>query len=185
VTRLFLVRHGAPVVDPSQPAHGWPLAADGSGDIVSLRSRLPGEATWASSPEPKALATARLLTDRSVAVVADLREALRPATWYDAARFEALVRRSVLEPDVPADEGWEPTACTRARVVAAVRELLTPGPDHLVLVGHGTAWILLVAALTGSDPDLDAWAAMKMPDLAELDVHGPGPALLRQDWASV
>jgi hypothetical protein len=35
----------------------------------------------------------------------------------------------------------------------------------LVLVGHGTAWTVLVAELTGAEPDLARWRAMAMPDL--------------------
>ncbi len=31
--------------------------------------------------------------------------------------------------------------------------------------GHGTAWTLLKAELTGRPPDLDAWARLRMPDL--------------------
>ena len=46
-----------------------------------------------------------------------------------------------------------------------------PGTD-LVLVGHGTAWTVLVASLTGERPDLDRWAAMAMPDLIEVAAPG-------------
>ena len=38
-------------------------------------------------------------------------------------------------------------------------------PGDLVLVGHGTAWTALVAALTGAPPDLDTWVRLAMPDL--------------------
>ena len=159
-----------------------PLAADAGRHIVGLHSRLPRGATWATSPEPKALGTARLLTDEPVTVVADLREVVRPASWYDATRFEALVRRSVSEPDVGADAGWEPAASAQARVVAAVRGLLSPEIEQLVLVGHGMAWTLLVAALIDGAPDLGAWAAMRMPDVAVLEVHGTGQGRLIQGW---
>lgn len=48
----------------------------------------------------------------------------------------------------------------------AVRRILVAHPgDDVVLVGHGTAWTVLVAALTGRPPDLDAWAALRMPDV--------------------
>jgi hypothetical protein len=33
------------------------------------------------------------------------------------------------------------------------------------LVGHGTAWTLLVAALTGEPPDLARWESLAMPDV--------------------
>ena len=92
---LFLVRHGRPVIDPSVPAARWPLAPDASKEVLPLRDRLPDTATWFSSPEPKALGTARLLTDDDVTV-----------------------------------------------------------------------------ALTGTPPDLDAWAALAMPDVWTLERPG-------------
>jgi broad specificity phosphatase PhoE len=61
---------------------------------------------------------------------------------------------------------WEPLADLEARLVPAVREILARHPaDDVVLVGHGTAWTVLRAALTGEPPDLDAWAALRMPDV--------------------
>ena len=42
-----------------------------------------------------------------------------------------------------------------------------------MLVGHGTAWTLLVAGLTGSEPDLVRWESLGMPDVIEV------PAVLR------
>lgn len=186
MTTLWLIRHGRPRIDPKVPPHAWLLAPDSAG-IVALRDQLPSTATWLSSPEPKALGTARLLTDGSVTVVDDLREAVRPARWFDdASDFESVVRRSVLVPDVPAADGWEPVSATRARVDAAVGELLAAHPDgDVAAVGHGTAWTLLVSSLTQQPPDLDAWAAMRMPDLAVLGVDVAGPALVRRSWGSL
>ena len=34
-----------------------------------------------------------------------------------------------------------------------------------MLVGHGTAWTLLVSELSGTAPDLEAWAMLRMPDV--------------------
>jgi broad specificity phosphatase PhoE len=39
------------------------------------------------------------------------------------------------------------------------------GDDDVVLVGHGTAWTVLVAELTGRPPDLARWESLAMPDL--------------------
>jgi len=39
------------------------------------------------------------------------------------------------------------------------------GPGDVVLVGHGTAWTLLVAELTGEPPDLERWRSLGMPDV--------------------
>lgn len=188
MARLTLVRHGRPAVDRAVPPHRWALAPEASTGLAALRAsgRLPDDAVWFSSPEPKALATATGLTDGPVTTVDDLREAGRPAIWFDdPADFTAAVCRSLDQPDRAAVPGWEPASVTRSRVVSAVRSLLADPmrPEHLVLVGHGTAWTLLVAELTDRSPDLAAWERMAMPDLAVLDLPADGgPATLLRDW---
>ncbi|HJR38355.1 MAG TPA: histidine phosphatase family protein [Nocardioidaceae bacterium] len=168
--RLFLVRHGKPSVQPGLAPDQWQLDPAGHPAIESLREsgRLPAYARWFSSPEPKALDTARLLTDAEITVVADLREHERgPTPWFDdLAEWRALVRRVFAEPDRPAYPGWEPLRATRDRVVPAVRAILAAHPgEDVVLAGHGTAWTALRAELTDSPPDLDAWDALEMPDV--------------------
>jgi broad specificity phosphatase PhoE len=164
---LFLVRHGRPLVDRDRPAHAWELDPAAYDDIWALREsgRLPRGAAWFSSPEPKALATAELLTDGEVGVVDGLREHRRESTeWVED--FEDAVRRAFAVPDAAAVPGWEPLADCRDRVVAAVEPLLAAyGDEDVVLVGHGTAWTVLAAALTGTEPDLERWRAWAMPDL--------------------
>ena len=55
---------------------------------------------------------------------------------------------------------------TSTPVVPAVRRILADHEeDDVVLVGHGTALTLLVSELTGREPDLEAWAALEMPDV--------------------
>jgi broad specificity phosphatase PhoE len=169
---LYLVRHGRPLIDRARPAHEWELDPAYADDVRALRPRLPLHAAWFSSPEPKALATAQLLTDEPVEVVDDLREHERHSTdWIDD--FESVVRRAFERPEVPAYAGWVPLADTRRRVVTAVEGILDQHPGHdVVLVGHGTAWTLLRSALTGEPPDLDWWARLSMPDLASVERVG-------------
>jgi broad specificity phosphatase PhoE len=168
---LYLVRHGRPSVDRSRPAHEWDLDPAAYDDIWALRTsgRLPERARWFSSPEPKALATAELLTDGEVGVVEGLREHLRETTtWIDD--FPEAVRRAFAVPDAVAVPGWEPLAACRDRVVRAVDGVRAAyGDDDVVLVGHGTAWTVLVAELTGTVPDLERWRALRMPDLIVVD----------------
>ncbi|QSR31847.1 hypothetical protein CFI00_15290 [Nocardioides sp. S5] len=84
--------------------------------------------------------------------------------------FPAAVRRAFARPDVPALAGWEPLTACRERVVPAVRRVLdVHGDEDVVLVGHGTAWTLVVAELTGQPPDLDRWESLAMPDLLTVD----------------
>jgi broad specificity phosphatase PhoE len=168
---LFLVRHGRPLVDRSRPAHEWELDPRAYDDVWALREsgRLPERAAWFSSPEPKALATAELLTDSEVGVVDDLRELVRDSiTWIED--FDAVVSRCFEDPDRSAHPGWEPLAACRERVLRAAEGILTAyGDDDVVLVGHGTAWTVLAAALTATEPDLDRWRALQMPDLVVVE----------------
>ena len=168
---LYLVRHGRPLVDRHRPAHEWELDPAAYDDIWALRTsgRLPARAAWFSSPEPKALATAELLTDGEVGVLDGLREHVRESTeWIED--FDDAVRRAFAVPDAVAVPGWEPLAVCRDRVVRAAEGALATYRDaDVVMVGHGTAWTVLAAVLTGSEPDLDRWRALRMPDLTTVE----------------
>jgi len=167
---LFLVRHGRSLVDRDLAAAEWELDPAGFDDVWALREsgRLPRAAVWFCSPEPKAVGTAQLLTEREVGIVDDLGEHERRTTdWLgDDRAFEAVVRRAFAHPDLSAYPGWEPLTACRDRVVPAVRRILdVHAREDVVLVGHGTAWTLVVAELTASAPDLDRWASLAMPDV--------------------
>jgi broad specificity phosphatase PhoE len=166
---LFLVRHGRSLTVPGVPAAEWELDPAGFDDVWALRTsgRLPERAAWFCSPEPKAVQTAQLLTEGDVGVVPDLREHERSGEWLDD--FTGAVRRAFARPDEPAVAGWEPLQACRDRVVLDVN-----AGEDVVLVGHGTAWTLVVAELTGSAPDLVRWESLAMPDV--LTVPDPSDA---------
>jgi broad specificity phosphatase PhoE len=174
--QLFLVRHGLSLPDPATPPETWRLDPRGLADIDALAAsgRLPAAAGWYSSPETKALETARRLTDRTVTVVPELAEHRRGVHWFaDPADFRAAVHMVFDDPDERAVPEWEPLAALRDRMLPVVRRILGDHPDDdVVLAGHGTAWTLLVSELTGAPPDLDAWAALRMPDLWVVDHPG-------------
>lgn len=164
---LFLVRHGRSLPEPSRTPAQWELDPAGFDDVWALREsgRLPRDAAWFCSPEPKAVATAQLLTEGDAGIVEDLREHERGTTDWMPDHGD-VVRRAFAAPHLPAYDGWEPLEACRARVVPAVRRILdVHAGEDVVLVGHGTAWTLVVADLTGAEPDLDRWAAMTMPDV--------------------
>lgn len=168
--RLHLVRHGRPLVTEGEPNASWPLAPEAAEGLAALRTsgRIPADAVWYSSPEPKALGTAEALASGKVTVVEDLREMERPAgPWLGGKEWHANVSRSMLSLDVPALPGWETGRAVTERIVAAVRAL--PVAGDVALAGHGTAFTLLVAALTGAPPDLDGWRRMALPDHLAMD----------------
>lgn len=165
---LHLVRHGRPLVDPDHRAAEWELDPAGFDDIWALREsgRLPTRASWFCSPEPKAQQTAQLLTDGEVGIVEELREHERAAGMLDD--FHERVGAAFDEPDRPAAPGWEPMSGLAARLLPAARRILdVHGDDDVVLIGHGTAWTLLVAELTGQPPDLVRWRSLGTPDVIE------------------
>lgn len=185
---LHLVRHGRPAVEPGLPAATWRLHDDAAPAVQIMRDceAVPAAAHCWSSPEPKALETAELLYPPGVHLDKCLREAERAARWLSADEFADAVRRSFETPDVPALPGWEPLESTRQRVVPAVLRILDLARAEsndldVVLVGHGTAWTLLVSELTGAPPDLESWAAMTMPDHCSVNI-GPGNAVVSSAW---
>ncbi|NYG58124.1 broad specificity phosphatase PhoE [Nocardioides daedukensis] len=164
---VFLVRHGLPLKEPDKTPAEWSLDPAGFDAIWALREsgRLPARAAWFSSPEPKATETAQLLTDGQVGIVDELAEQRRETTDH-ITDFAATVRRAFAAPEEPAHQGWEPLADCRDRVVTAARRIVeVHDGEDVVLIGHGTAWTLVAAALTGEDPDLDRWASLAMPDV--------------------
>ncbi len=156
---------------PGTPAAAWDLDPEGYADVWALRSsgRLPARAAWFTSPEPKAVQTAQLLTDAQVGVLPDLREHERTGEWIED--FAGAVCRAFDEPGTPAVPGWQTLSECRARVVPAVRRVLEVHKDQdVVLVGHGTAWTVVVAELTGRPPDLERWDRLAMPDLLTVEL---------------
>ena len=106
-------------------------------------------------------------------MVDDLREHERGSTGLIPAFVDA-VGEAFGNPYSEIRPEWEPIAQTRSRVVAAARRILEeyPGRD-VVLVGHGTAWTLLAASLTGTKPDLARWQALTMPDVITVEAGKP------------
>lgn len=180
---LHLVRHARPALDRTLPSWEWSLAEGAEAGTERLRASgvLPATAFWVSSTEAKAVETARLLTSAAVSLDGSLREAVRDAAWLSFEEFHSLVLRSFAEPDRSVRAGWEPLSVTQARVLSAAQAAVARAAGRdVVLVGHGTAWTMLVAGLTGEPPDIEAWSAMRMPDHCALE----WPDRLVTPWGS-
>ena len=182
---LHLVRHGRPFIEPARPASGWRLDDPAAPELRQLRGFLDANvpsATWHSSDEPKALATARALTDREIEVDPELREVIRSDWFPDRRDFAAAVAQGFAAPSRAARPGWESLDQTRERVGRAVARIIDRSTTDVVLVGHGSAWTLVVAEITGRSPDLDAWQRLTMPDLCSLDLSSRSVAGAWGTW---
>ncbi|WP_207081975.1 hypothetical protein [Nocardioides sp. S5] len=91
---LHLVRHGRPAMTRGVPAAEWDLDAGAYDDVWALRAsgRLPARAAWFTSPEPKAVQTAQLLTDAQVGVLPQLREHERTGSGSRTSRPRCVAR---------------------------------------------------------------------------------------------
>lgn len=168
---LHLVRHAMPFIDPQVLPADWQLHPERTEEVRALAAsgylpRSP-DTRWCTSPEPKSIATATLLTrclgiEVGVETVDDLREQHRPAGWIE--EFAVRNHRALVSENTPSAPGWETASSTRRRVVAAVRTLLADPAREVVLIGHGTAWLLLVSELTSRPVDLMAWERLGLPD---------------------
>ena len=97
---------------------------------------------------------AQLLTDEPVGIVSELREAFRGNSWFThQPEYQAAVLRGFADPSRPAMAGWEPLRAAQRRVAQAVAAITADSATDVVLVGHGTAWTLLVSELTGQPPE--------------------------------
>lgn len=166
---MHLIRHGRPLAAPGVARSDWQLDPSAADEIVTLRLALalPDETSWYVSPEARAVETAHLLGAATPVVVADFREQIRPDVWVED--FRRVVERGLGNPRSAAAPGWEPAIETQRRVAAAAAGIKSDGAGPVALVGHGTAWTLLVAALTGTEPDVDAWRELRMPDHCRVD----------------
>lgn len=184
MSRLVLVKHSLPAMDPARPAPDWTLAEEGRRRAERLARQLDELAprAIAASPEPKAIATASILAARHqlpVQVVDDLREHDRRQTGYlgDQA-FQDAVIASLRRPDELVF-GEETASAARRRFTTALTGLLaaTPPERTLAVVTHGTVLALYVAAVTGIDAvalwrrlGLPSYVVLSRPDLALLEI---------------
>lgn len=171
---IHLVRHGRPLIQPGQAASTWPLdPSANTGEVDRLRTALEDRAptaAWYSSDEPKAVETARLLRAGPVCVWPALREAHRSDWFATHEEFREAVLKAFSQTSRAAFPGWEPLDETRQRVSEALAQIVDQRGGDVVLVGHGTAWTLLISEITGNEPDLSAWTKLRTPDLCTLDL---------------
>lgn len=170
--RLLLVRHAVPVVDPSAPSENWVLSPDGEAAARELGRSLARSvpARIYHSAETKAVRTA-LLVAEECGVPAEVEEELREVggrAWAGTPdQYRALAGRYLAG---EALDGWEERARAQRRIVGAVRGLVKPGQEPMI-VSHGLVLTLFLAWLLDVDADtlVSNWQAMRFPDLCVVD----------------
>jgi broad specificity phosphatase PhoE len=157
---VILIRHGAPIHDSDRPVTEWTLSAEGESKARDLGDSLvaAGIRQLVSSPEPKAVATARAAaeaTNLDVLIDEGLREIRRP--WVSGSFDQTLFE--YFRGDSPAN--WEPIAEAVERFAAALERHSRRRPVGVVT--HGTVMTAFLAAngLVRAD---SFWSGLTMPD---------------------
>jgi broad specificity phosphatase PhoE len=153
---VWFVRHAAVERRLDVPAAEWELSAEGREAARALAARLAPVPRVLSSPEPKALDTARpLAAESGVELEVDerLREVARATNLPTYDEHRQAVRR-YLAGDVV--DGWEAAADARRRFAAAVE-----GVDAAAVVTHATVLALFLGY------DAERWERIALPDVVE------------------
>jgi len=158
VGRFYYVSHPEVAVDAEVPVPEWGLSDVGRSRALSMLQQpwLGEVSSIGSSPETKALETARILGDHlgiEVDELPDSREIDRSSTGFVSHdRHEELADRLFSEPAVSAD-GWERAIDAQQRIIGVFAPFLEVGSPTRVVVGHGGVGTLLLCHLLGIDID--------------------------------
>ena len=168
MSRLILVRHALPVIDPARPSADWPLSDEGRETAAHLAGRLRPLSPVAliSGDEAKMTGTAEAigaalgLTNTPVAGLSE--HARRSTTFGDRAAFEASILALFSRPSerVYGDESADQTYARFSRAIDAALDATSGGA--LVAVSGGTAISIFMARTLGVDP-FPFWKALRLP----------------------
>lgn len=169
MSRVFLVRHAMPKLDPALGPAEWRLSAEGGMAARELRGRLPGHARRVASAERKAQETLELALAGTFEVDSRLNEVRRPV---EPVGLEVRsVRRAWVAGRI--DErhnGWETPTAAAARFDAGVRDHAS---GDVVVASHGmvlTTWLVSVGTLAAGEPAALFWEALGFPDIVEVEL---------------
>lgn len=181
MSRLILIKHSLPEIDPHKPAAQWPLSAAGRERSVALAAHVRPYAPTRvfSSHEPKAIETAQILAERlglSFQLVDDLHEHdRRNVRWAERDQFEVAVKQFFDEPNKLV-MGHETADEAHTRFAKAVNRLVERHPtEDLAIVAHGTVITLFVARLINTEP-FPFWQRLGLPSIVIME--WPGPKLI-------
>jgi broad specificity phosphatase PhoE len=170
ITRLILVRHAMPTVEPGVPAERWELGQHGRAASRALGVAAAESGYFVASDEPKALQTLQeMAAGQEVVPEVGFREVRRPYYWSDDHR--TLARTYV---DGACHDGWELHGEVVARFEAAISRhtrIAAARKQTLIVGTHGmapTVWLMSRLELQPSPGAF--WASLQFPDLIDVDL---------------
>jgi broad specificity phosphatase PhoE len=175
---LLLVKHAAPRIEPSAPAHTWPLAEAGRASCGALADAVErfSPAFVVASREAKAAETGLLVARRlrlPFTTRPSLHEHDRRGFPFLSDRNEFLSRmREAFARPAECLVGNESLDDAHARFATGLDDILAERAEgNPLVVTHGTVLALYAARATGVDP-YSLWLALRYPCLVALAVPG-------------
>ncbi len=173
--KLVLVRHSLPRMDRSAKRSLWHLSDEGRRRCDALADALKGvePRLIASSTEPKAVQTAKIVAERLETPHREfegLHEHDRSnVEFLPAEDFDPAIASFFSSPDELV-LGRETASQAQERFTGAVQAVLAEAPDgNVVIVSHGTVMALFVAKWAGMQA-VTLWRRLGLPSLVELSL---------------
>jgi 2,3-bisphosphoglycerate-dependent phosphoglycerate mutase len=171
---VILVRHAEPVMPAVEgyEENGRPLSPEGARQADAMARQLGGEPIAAiyASPYLRARQTVEPLAVRlglAVETIDDLRERTLSPGWLPDWRVHVQRAWEDFSYALP---GGESHAVAKARMVAAIRELLARHPcETVVAASHGTVIALALHHLHPGRVDVEFWEQIPMPAVFRID----------------
>lgn len=169
-SKLLFVRHAAVIPQPTQPAHTWPLSADGRFQAAQLAPQLAqhGPTRVITSHEAKAQATGQIIAQTlrlPWSTASGLQEHDRRGVPYFANQedWTTAVAHFFAHPD-KLTLGNETAHAARERFATAVQQQLTAYPnDTLIIVTHGTVLTLFLCQHNPHLNPVTFWQKLPLP----------------------
>ena len=183
-SKLILMRHSLPDINPELPSHHWKLSDEGQRRCEPLAESLAKYHLDKifTSIEPKANETGQILSqllNRPFQIADGLHEHERDnVEFFKSTRgFEAVIAEFFARPNELVF-GRETADQAHQRFSTAIDALTERHKDNdLAVVTHGTVMTLFVSRITGVKPftfwqclDLPSFAALTLPNLELIEV---------------
>jgi broad specificity phosphatase PhoE len=174
MTKLVLIKHSLPIIDPNKPAAMWQLSPEGAERCHRLATCLTDflPAVLVSSVEPKAQATADHLAERLVltaTTIDGLEEQHRMTAPFFAHSALSEAMRGFFASPAELVFGEETAEAAFSRFSTTIDHLLGEHADrNLLVVTHGTVMSLYLSRWARIDPYL-FWEKLGLPSFAVVD----------------
>ena len=179
---LYLIRHARTQMT-GDSADRWTLSEEGrrQAGVLANQDFWRDVGGIYSSPEPKALLTARPAARRwgiPISIADELRELRRPRLILD---YETTIERVFANP-LKSISGLEPATQAAHRVTLCIRGLVAEHPEQtLAVVSHGLIMTLILAQLENRLPSMDDWRSIPFSGLRAIDTEQWQPV---DEWAT-